>query len=138
MCVCAQSCPTLFDPLDCSLPGSSVHSIFQARILEWIAIPSPGHIPHLGIEPMSFLAPALAGGFFTTASPGKPYLLILSYLLIFGFVVCAFGVLYKKKSLPRLMWRRFYLMFYSWSFAVSDFIFKPLIHFELMFVSCVR
>ena len=34
----AQSCPTLCDPIDCSLPGSSVHGIFQARILEWIAI----------------------------------------------------------------------------------------------------
>ena len=32
-----QSCPTLWDPMDCSLPGSSVHGIFQARILEWVA-----------------------------------------------------------------------------------------------------
>ena len=35
-----QSCPTLCDPMDCSLPGSSVHEIFQARILEWVAISS--------------------------------------------------------------------------------------------------
>ena len=34
----AQSCPTLNDPMDCSLPGSSVHGIFQARVLEWDAI----------------------------------------------------------------------------------------------------
>ena len=33
-----QSCSTLSDPVDCSLPGSSVHGIFQARILEWVAI----------------------------------------------------------------------------------------------------
>ena len=33
-----QSCPTLIDPMDCSLPGSSVHGIFQARVLEWDAI----------------------------------------------------------------------------------------------------
>ena len=33
-----QSCPTLSDPMDCSLPGSSVHGIFQERILEWGAI----------------------------------------------------------------------------------------------------
>ena len=33
-----QSCPTLSDPMDCSLPGSSVHGIFQARVLEWGAI----------------------------------------------------------------------------------------------------
>ena len=37
-CVCAQSCPTLCNPLDCSLQGSSVHGIFQARILEQVAI----------------------------------------------------------------------------------------------------
>ena len=37
----AQSCLTLSDPMDCSLPGSSVHGIFQARVLEWIALPSP-------------------------------------------------------------------------------------------------
>ena len=34
----AQSCPTLSDPMDCSLPGSSVHGILQARVLEWVAI----------------------------------------------------------------------------------------------------
>ena len=34
----AQSCPTFCDPMDCSLPGSSVHGIFQAVVLEWIAI----------------------------------------------------------------------------------------------------
>ena len=37
----AQSCPTLSDPMDCSLPGSSVHEIFQARVLEWGAIATP-------------------------------------------------------------------------------------------------
>ena len=45
----AQSCPTLCDPMDYSLPGSSVHGIFQARVLEWVAIsfsrdhPDPGN-----------------------------------------------------------------------------------------------
>ena len=41
VCVCAQSCPALHDPLDCNPPGSSVHGIFQARILEWVAIFCP-------------------------------------------------------------------------------------------------
>ena len=36
----AQSCPTLSDPMDCSLPGSSIHGIFQARVLEWGQVPS--------------------------------------------------------------------------------------------------
>ena len=34
----AQSCPTLCDPMDCNLPGSSIHGIFQARVLEWVVI----------------------------------------------------------------------------------------------------
>ena len=37
----AQSCPTLSESMDCSLPGSSVHGIFQARALEWVPLPSP-------------------------------------------------------------------------------------------------
>ena len=41
----AQSCLTLSDPVDCSLPGSSVHGIFQARVLEWGAIAFSDH-PH--------------------------------------------------------------------------------------------
>ena len=38
VCVLSQSCPTLCEPIDCSPPGSSVHGIPQARILEWVAI----------------------------------------------------------------------------------------------------
>ena len=34
----AQSCPTLHDPMDCNLPGSSIRGIFQARVLEWVTI----------------------------------------------------------------------------------------------------
>ena len=53
----AQSCPSLSNPMDCSLPGSSVHGIFQARVLEWGAIAfsgkagDPGSIPALGRSP---------------------------------------------------------------------------------------
>ena len=39
MCVLGQSCPTLCHPMDCSLPGSPVHRILLARILEWVAMP---------------------------------------------------------------------------------------------------
>ena len=40
VCLVAQSCLPLCDPMDCSLPGSSIHGILQARILEWVAMPS--------------------------------------------------------------------------------------------------
>ena len=42
----AQSCPTLSDPMDCSLTGSSIHGIFQARVLEWGAIAFSGRLRH--------------------------------------------------------------------------------------------
>ena len=60
-----QSCPTLCDAMDQSPPGSSVHAILQAKILEWVAMPSSRELPDPGIEPLS---PALAGGFFTTSA----------------------------------------------------------------------
>ena len=47
----AQPCPTLCDPMDCSLPSSSVHGIFQAIVLEWIVISFSGDLPDPGIEP---------------------------------------------------------------------------------------
>ena len=49
----AQSYTTLCDPMDCSLPGFSIHGISQARVLEWVAFPSPGNLPDPGIEPWS-------------------------------------------------------------------------------------
>ena len=64
VCVCA-----LCNPMDCSPPGSSVHGILQARILEWVAISSSrGSSRPRDRTSIS----ALAGGFFTTEPPGKP------------------------------------------------------------------
>ena len=62
-----QSCPTLWDPMDCSLPGSSIHGILQARILEWVAMPSSRR----SSQPTSLTSPALAGKFLPLAPPGK-------------------------------------------------------------------
>ena len=66
MCVCAlviQSCLILCDPKACNLPGSFVRGIPQGRILEWVAIPSPGDLPDLGI---GLWSSALAGRLFFT------------------------------------------------------------------------
>ena len=51
----AQSCPTLSDPMDCSLPGTSVHGIFQARVLEWGAIAFSKFVP---TDPSSLYCPS--------------------------------------------------------------------------------
>ena len=71
MCACAyvytlsQLFLTLCDPMDCSLPGSSVHGIFQTKILESVVISHTGDLPDPGIKPVSPASPALAGGFFS-------------------------------------------------------------------------
>ena len=67
-CVCAKSCPTPCDPMDCSLPSSSVHEILQARILEWIAISFSRGSSDPGIEPGS---PALEADALTSVPPGN-------------------------------------------------------------------
>ena len=47
----AQSCPTPYDPMNCSPPGSSVHGILQERHCSGLPFPSPGSLPNLGIKP---------------------------------------------------------------------------------------
>ena len=64
-----QLCLTLWDPMHCSLPGSSVHGIVQARILEWVAMPPPGDLPDQGINPG---CPALQAGSLPSEPQGKP------------------------------------------------------------------
>ena len=74
VCEHSQSCPTPCNPTDCSPPGSSVQGLLQARILEEeLPFPPPGDLLNPGTEPESLASPAMAGGFFTTAPPGKPH-----------------------------------------------------------------
>ena len=68
-CCLALNCVPLFcDPKYCSLPGSSVHGVFKARILEWAAISSSGDLPNPGIKPRS---PALQADTLPSEPPGK-------------------------------------------------------------------
>ena len=77
-----QSCPTLSDPMDCSLPGSFVHGIFQARVLEWVAIAFSGesvinYLSPLPPEPPSCpystsLGPHRASGWTPYVKPQLP------------------------------------------------------------------
>ena len=63
-----KSCPTLCDPVDCSLPGSSVHGILQARILEWVAISFSR-----GFSQPRDRTRALGADALTSEPPGKPF-----------------------------------------------------------------
>ena len=81
-----HSCPTRQPYGLCSLPGSSVRGIPQARILEWVVFSPPGDLPNPGIKPASLPSPALAGKFFTTSATWEAHLqyipLIIFLLLL--------------------------------------------------------
>ena len=66
------SSASFYNPMYCRLPGSSVHGILQARILEQVACLPPGDLPNPGIEPISLMSPALAEGF--PEPPGNTHL----------------------------------------------------------------
>ena len=63
-----QWCPTLCNPMDCSLPGSSVHGILQREYWSGLSCTSPGDLSNPGIKPTSLTFPALADRFFTTSA----------------------------------------------------------------------
>ena len=65
-----QSCLTLCDPMDCTLSGSSVHGISRQEYWSGLPYPTVGDL-HPETEPASLVPASLAGGFFTTAPPGK-------------------------------------------------------------------
>ena len=71
LCLGVQLCPTLCDPVDNNLPSSAVHGILQAKILERVAISSPGDLPNPGIKLRS---PALREDSLLSEPPGKPSL----------------------------------------------------------------
>ena len=58
--------------MDCSPAGASAHGIYQARILEWVAFPTPRDLPKPGTEPSPTVSPALAGVSLPAVPPGKP------------------------------------------------------------------
>ena len=77
LCMNAQSCPTLCDHMDCSPPGSSVRGIFQARILERVAISFSRESSQPGVEASSPASPALQADFLLLELSGK--LIFTSY-----------------------------------------------------------
>ena len=84
-CVCAQWCPAVCDPMDCSLPGSSVHGIIPERILEWVAISSSrGSSWPRGQTHISCISCAV-GRFFTTSDTWEALVILntRTYFLIF-------------------------------------------------------
>ena len=63
-----QLCLTLWEPMDSSPPGSSVHGILQEEYWSGFPCPPPGDLPDPGVKPASLMFSVLAGGFFTTST----------------------------------------------------------------------
>ena len=91
----AQSCLTFCDPMNCNPPGSSVHGVLQARILEWVAIPfSRGSSHHRGPN-----HPALQADSLPSEPPGKPiigYTPVQNKKLKKGICICICSYLHKN------------------------------------------
>ena len=103
VCVCsvAQSCPILWDPMNCSPPGSSVYGALQARILEWVAMPSSRGI---------FLFTGRTRGYYVSCT-GRQVLycwsqaiLVLTAVLILTLVMCCLGGLDGNFSVPQFLY----------------------------------
>ena len=90
-CLVTKSCPTLCHPMDCSWPRSSVHGIFQARTLEWVAISLSRRSSQPRFKPES---PALADRFFTAKLPSH----IVNPLGVVGDLKKSWNPLVKRKS----------------------------------------
>ena len=91
----AQSCPTLSDPMDCSLPGSSIHGIFRARVLEWGAIAFSKHtrtpdklvVEIDGCPESIWSIPKLLWTLGTTRTLGGPWSLRKNFLQLISFIL---------------------------------------------------
>ena len=94
LCLVTQPCPTLWDPLDCSPPSSSVHGIFQARILEWIAISSSKG----SSQPRDqTCVSCITGGFFTCWAIRKAQNKIIVWLLRITISIGAVNMIFHLK-----------------------------------------
>ena len=117
-------CVWLCDPMDCSPPGSSVHGISQAGILEWVAI----SFSRGSSWPRDWTCVScIIGGFFTTEPPGKPLI-----ILIHIYLVCWIQLMWCWASHYMLCWRgkklKFYITSSSFCFCNSAFPLQSLGH----------
>ena len=69
-----QPCLIICDPMDCSLPGFSVHGGPQERVLEWVACPPPGALPNPGLKPICLMSPTLARRFFSPSATWEAHI----------------------------------------------------------------
>ena len=79
--------------------GSSEHGVLQARILDWVAMPCSRRSSDPGMEPVSFMSPALVGGFFTSSATWEA----LSYAYIYIYIYILFQVIFHYSLLQGIV-----------------------------------
>ena len=126
----AQSCPPLCNSMNCSLPGSSVHGIFQQDYWSGLSFSTPRGLPNPGIEPGSLVSSALAGRFLPTAPPGSVSSLVYSPSAGYQYVISKLENHEKIIICPQIVQESFvvlncFLIFssnfykYFWSFCLQ-------------------
>ena len=84
----SQSCPTLSDPMDWSLPGSSVHGIFQARVLEWVAIAFSIVYLNINASNLFYINEITLNAMFLEILPTKQCIYIYIYFCVYDSYSC--------------------------------------------------
>ena len=119
----------LCDPMNYSPPGSSVHGILLARILEWVTISSPRESSDLQIKLSSLIFPALAGGFFTTTTTWEAQMCVCVYVCVCMCVciyMCVCVYIYACTFIYTHIYYLYFFSFYSISrvFSICTILFS--------------
>ena len=104
MFMCAQSCPTLYNPKDYSLPDALSMEFSRQEYWSGLPFPIPGNLPDPGIKPTS---PALAGRFFTTAASAKHKMFIVSLFIIAKKLETSLLMMFIKTEWICKLWHQF-------------------------------
>ena len=118
-----QSCPTLGDPMDCSPPGSSVYGILQARLLEWVAMPSFRGPSRPRDRTCILCVSCIAGRFFTLEPQWKPFQWLFTGFIFSNVSILTFQCLYIVDISPVnsiVLMVIFFISNYDFFFLLTD------------------
>ena len=103
-----QSCPTLCNPMDCSLPSSCPWDSPGQEYWNGLPCPPPGDLPNPEIEPASLTSPTLAGGFFTTSATWEAHMHLKEGYIIRSFILITENSVWN--GIVIVIWRRLHWM----------------------------
>ena len=121
MCLClvTQLCPALCNPMDCSPPGASIHSIFQQEYWSRLPFPSPGALPYPVTEPKSSVSSALqVDSLLTEPSGTPPYIVLYTYICIHMHIyTCVYMYIYMYMCMYTCIHIHMYIYMYMYVYV---------------------